>query len=349
MPKTHKHLFPQVCAVDNVLAAARAAMQGKLGESSAARFHSRWETHAVQLAEELAAGIWQPGRYTYFDIHEPKLRRVAAAPFRDRVVHHALVRVLEPIFEKKFIEDSYACRKGKGTHAGVRRCAQFSRRFPYVLKCDIRRYFPSIDHDILLGRLGKTIADPQVMALIRQILGTHEDGRRMEWGEDLFDVRLRRHGLPIGNLTSQFFANIHLDGFDHFAKQGLGVKGYVRYVDDFLLFAESREQARAWGREVKRFLCDLRLEIHPDKYRLCRTDREGADFCGFICFSNGRIKVRAASVHRYVERLKRLKREGTVAEIGASVRSWVGHVAHADSWRLRAAVLCGKRRARHLA
>lgn len=127
MPKTHKHLFPQVCAVDNVLAAARAAMQGKLGESSAARFHSRWETHAVQLAEELAAGIWQPGRYTYFDIHEPKLRRVAAAPFRDRVVHHALVRVLEPIFEKKFIEDSYALKQQRGV---PRRQALEGKAFP---------------------------------------------------------------------------------------------------------------------------------------------------------------------------------------------------------------------------
>ena len=345
--KSHKHLFPQVCAVENVLAAARAAMQGKLSGASAARFHTRWETHAVQLAEELATGIWHPGKYTYFDIHEPKLRKVAAAPFRDRVVHHALVRVLEPIFEKKFIEDSYACRKGKGTHAGVRRCAQFARRFPYVLKCDIRRYFPSIDHALLLQRIGRTIADPQVMALVRQILDTHEDGRRMEWGVDLFDCRERRHGLPIGNLTSQFFANIHLDGFDHFVKQELGVKGYVRYVDDFLIFAKSREQARSWGREAREFLRRLRLEIHPDKYRLCRTDRDGADFCGFVCYSSGRIKVRSTSVRRYVSRLELLKRDGTVAEIKASVMAWIGHVAHADSWRLRAAVLGGRKSARH--
>ena len=105
----------------------------------------------------------------------------------------------------------------------------------------------------------------------------------------LSGTSIRRHGLPIGNLTSQFFANIHLDGFDHFVKQALGVKGYVRYVDDFLIFAESREQARAWGRQAKAYLEARRMEIHPDKYRLCRTDREGADFCGFVCFANGRI------------------------------------------------------------
>jgi hypothetical protein len=117
--KSYKNLYPQVCSLENVMAAARSAMQGKMSGHAAARFHARWETHAVRLHEELTTDTWRPGPYTYFDIHEPKLRRVAAAPFRDRVVHHALVRVLEPIFEKKFIEDSYACRKGKGTHAGV--------------------------------------------------------------------------------------------------------------------------------------------------------------------------------------------------------------------------------------
>ena len=125
------------------------------------------------------------------------------------------------------------------------------------------------------------------------------------------------------------------------------MQGHVRYVDDFLIFAESREQARAWGREAREFLRRLRLEIHPDKYRLCRTDQEGADFCGFVCYSSGRIKVRGASVRRYVKRLEQDKRDGTLEEIKASVRSWIGHVAHADSWRLRAAVLGGRKRARH--
>jgi RNA-directed DNA polymerase len=185
------------------------------------------------------------------------------------------------------------------------------------------------------------------MTLIQRILETHEDGQRMEWGEDLFDCHIRRYGLPIGNLTSQFFANVHLDGFDHFVKQELGVKGYVRYVDDFLIFAESREQARAWGKQAGEYLTERRMEIHPDKYRLCRTDREGADFCGFVCFSNGRIKVRGTSVRRYVKKLKRTKDTGTVAEMKASVRSWIGHVSHANSWRLRAAVLGGKKRVRH--
>lgn len=349
MAKSFPGLFNEVCSAANLMAAARAAMRGKLSGSAAAGFHARWETHAIALAEELRAGSWAPGPYTYFDIREPKLRRVAAAPFRDRVVHHALIRVIEPLFEPKFIEDSYACRKGKGTHAGVRRCADFARRFPFVLKCDICRYFPSIDHGILLQRIEKTIACPETMALIRQILATHADSVRREWGADLFDLREHPCGLPIGNLTSQFFANIHLDGFDHFVKQELRVKGYVRYVDDFLLFADSREQARAWGSACREYLRRLHLEIHPNKYRLCRTDREGADFCGFVCYWSGRIKVRGASVRRYVKRLRLLQKHGLHQEVHASVRSWVGHVSHADSWRLRTAILSARKRKRHSA
>lgn len=343
MAKTYKNLYPQVCSLENVMLAARKAMKGKLSGDAAARFQVQWETHAVNLHEELMAEAWRPGEYTYFKIHEPKLRTVAAAPFRDRVVHHALVQVLEPIFEKKFIEDSYACRKGKGTHAGVRRCAEFTQQFPVVLKCDVRQYFPHIDQEILFERLAKTIADKKVMSLIRLILKSHSDGVRQVWGEDLFSVKQQYRGLPIGNLTSQFFANVYLDGFDHFVKQELRVKGYVRYVDDFLLFADSRGQARAWGRECKLYLDALGLEIHPDKYRLGLTAREGADFCGFVCYASGRIKVRSASVRRYQKRFCALQKSGDVREISQSVRSWIGHVQHAQSWRLRAAVLSGKK------
>lgn len=329
--------------------AARKAMKGKLSSDAAARFHLQWETEVVKLHEELVSEQWRPGEYTYFEIHEPKLRTVAASPFRDRVVHHALVQVLEPLFEKKFIEDSYACRKGKGTHAGVRRCAEFTRRYPVVLKCDVRKYFPHIDQEILFEKLAKTIADKKVMSLISLILRSHSDGVSQVWGEDLFSVNERYRGLPIGNLTSQFFANVYLDGFDHFVKQELRVKGYVRYVDDFLLFADSRAEAREWGRRCKDYLDAIGLEIHPDKYRLGLTAREGADFCGFVCYSNGRIRVRSASVRRYQKRLKELKEAGNMRELGQSVRSWIGHVQHAQSWHLRLAVLSGRNSRRHSA
>lgn len=140
--KTHKHLFERVCALENLLAASREALKnGKRAKPPGARYFAELEKQAVRLRRELLAGTYRHGGYTYFTIHEPKERLVAAAAFRDRVVHHAIVRVIEPIFERRFIEDSFACRKGKGTHAALRRCAKFARRFPYALKCDVQRFF----------------------------------------------------------------------------------------------------------------------------------------------------------------------------------------------------------------
>lgn len=158
------------------------------------------------------------------------LRKLKRAGFEGRRRTHALVSVLEPLFEPRFLEDSFACRKGKGTHAGMRRALHHARRHPFALKCDLKRYFPSIDHGILTTEIARVVADPRVLDLIGKILASHRDGIRREWhGDDLFSFTDHPRGLPIGNLTSQFFANIHLDCFDHFVKQELRVPGYVRY------------------------------------------------------------------------------------------------------------------------
>jgi len=343
--KRHKHLFEQVCSWDNVLAASREALRGKRRGAAAARFFLEWEKEVVALVEELRTGSYRHGPYHYFTIHEPKERLVAAAPFRDRVVHHALVRVLEPIFEGRFIEDSFACRKGKGTHAAMRRAAEFAQRFPYALKCDVQRYFPSIDHGMLRGLLARVVGDARVLALIDEILGSHHDHVRQEWGADLWAVEAHPCGLPIGNLTSQFFANIYLNQLDHFVKHTLRVKGYVRYVDDFILYGRSREELRCWGAQIREHLAGLRLRIHPDKYRLGPT-RLGVDFAGFVVFADGRRRVRAANVRRFHRRLRGMLHEvrrgrRSLREVGVCVRAWVAHAAHAQSWRLRRAVLSG--------
>ena len=154
-----KQLFDRVCSVANLRLAAKAALRGKRNRLPGARFFAEQEKELAALHEELSSGTYRHGSYHYFWVHDPKDRLVAAAPFRDRVVHHAIVRVIEPIFEKRFIEDSFACRKGKGTHAAMRRAGQFAQRFPYALKCDVRKYFPSIDHKVLMGRLGRVIGD----------------------------------------------------------------------------------------------------------------------------------------------------------------------------------------------
>lgn len=346
MAKTRKHLWDKVVSLENLMEAARLAMRGKRSLAPAASFFARWEVECVDLSQELQAGIWRPGAYHYFKIHEPKERIVAAAPFRDRVVHHASVRVLEPIFDKRFIEDSFACRKGKGTHAGMRRALAHARKHPWVLKCDIQRYFPSIDHEVLLKAIGKVVADRRVMDLVRLILASHRDGIREEWPEDdLFSRIERPHGLPIGNLTSQFFANIHLDGFDHFVKQTLRVPGYCRYVDDFLLFGPDRKTVRGWGEACREYLRRMHLEVHPDKYHLHRT-AEGVDFCGFVLRADGRVRLRASGVRRFKKRLRRMKRDWKAGEIAtaavnASIEAWIAHASHAQSWRLRAAMLRG--------
>ena len=162
-------------------------------------------------------------------------------------------------------------------------------------------------------------------------------------GDTLFTPFDRRRGIPIGNLTSQFFANIYLDGFDHFVKQSLRVRGYVRYVDDFLIFGGSRAEVRALGEAARDYLRGLRLEIHPDKYRVCRTD-DGVDFCGFVVRSDGRVKVRESGVRRFKRRYRMLLREARhgrvpLSDVTHSVRAWVAHAEHAQSWRLRRAVL----------
>jgi hypothetical protein len=230
----------------------------------------------------------------------------------------------------------------------MRRAAEFARRWPYALKSDVRKYFPSIDHEVLVGLLRRVIADERLLALIRAILDTHSDGQRQEWpaGGDLLDVRTVKRGLPIGNLTSQFFANVYLNPLDHFVKHELRVKGYVRYMDDFLLFGDDRAALRLQGREVCEKLAELRLEVHPDKYRLGPTAC-GVDFAGFVMYANGRVRVRSASVRRFDRRYKNMLwdvrcRRTRAARVTQSVVAWVAHASHAQSDGLRRAVLAGK-------
>ena len=342
----HKHLFERVVAFENLLAAARSALRGKRSRDPGAAFYLDLEQQIVDLHRELSSGDYRPGMYRYFRIHEPKERLVAAAPFRDRVVHHAIVRVIQPIFEKRFIEDSFASRPGKGTHAAMRRACQFSTRFAYALKCDVQRYFPSIDHGTLKSLVGRAIGDNRLLTLISVVLGTHHDSVRQEWpvGSELFDVELYPCGLPIGNLTSQFFANVYLNSLDHFVKHELRVKGYVRYLDDFVLFSDDRRVLTEQGQQIKKKLAELYLRMHPDKYRLVPT-RCGVDFVGFVVRSDGRIRVRTATARRFQARFRLMRwevgeRKRAASSLTTSVKAWAAHVKHAHSEGLRRAVLC---------
>lgn len=243
------HLWERLVSFPNLLRAARKARKGKRDRRDVAAFEFSAERELLRIRTELQSGAYQFDPSHTFTITEPKPRLISAAPYRDRVVHHALCNVLEPIYERSFISDGYACRTGKGTHAGVRRCHEFADRFPWVLKCDIRKFFPSIDHDTLKGQLARKIKDRRVLELAGRVIDhSNEQEPVIEWfpGDHLFTYDERGHRLPIGNQTSQFFGNVYLDALDHFLKDRLAVRGYVRYVDDFVLFGALKQELHDW-------------------------------------------------------------------------------------------------------
>lgn len=345
-------LFERVASLGNLFAAAKKALRGRGLKMPAVAFAADLETEVVALAHELRSGSYCPGAYHYFEIFEPKRRLVAAAPFRDRVVHHAICRVIEPIWERRFIADNYACRPGKGTHAAMRRARALARQDPWALSCDIQRYFPSVSHEVLMGTLTRVIADERLLSLIRLILASHVPGDHGAGGEVAPEGESSSPaggtGLPIGNLTSQFFANVMLDPFDHFVTEVVRPGGYVRYMDDFLVFGQSRAELRAIGTRLRDRLAGIALNIHPDKYRLTRT-AVGVDFVGFTVFADGRIRLREKSLKNFRRRYRRLLagvKRGHVkpASVTASVKSWVAHARHAHSEPLRSALLGRPRR-----
>ena len=238
-------IWPELVSFENLLSAYYKARKGKQSVSAVARFTLKLESELLSLQQELNENSYRPGRYRLFTIYERKKRQIAAAPFRDRVVHHAIMNIIEPSLDRRFIFDSYACRQHKGVHAAVNRYQQWSKKYPYVLKMDIEQYFPSIDHDILKAKLRRCLKDRYVLALLDRIIDTApaETGRAgfsYFPGDDLLTHTERTTGLPIGNLTSQFFANLYLDAVDQFIKKQLSVRAYLRYVDDLVVLGRDK-------------------------------------------------------------------------------------------------------------
>ena len=340
-------MYASLCSWDNLLLAYRKAAKGKRGLAPAAAFEYHLEDNLVALQRELSDQVYRPGPYSSFYIHEPKRRLISAAPFRDRVVHHALCNVLEPLFERSFIHDSYANRVGKGTHRALDRCQEFDRRYRCVLQCDIRQFFPSVDHGILRQVLARKVSDSQVMWLLDQILnsgvGVLSEEYDMAWfpGDDLLAAN-RPRGLPIGNLTSQFWANCYLDPFDHFVKRELRCPAYLRYVDDFLLFGNDQRQLGEWRRAIIDRLSRLRLTIHLNRAQ-AQPIKNGLPFLGFVVYPERRRLKHHKGV-AYVRRLRQMARQyasGQIAvdQITASVQGWVNHLRYGNTVGLRKAVL----------
>lgn len=335
------HLYEKVCAFDNLLRAFYKARKGKRDKSNVAQFEANLEWELLRMEEELRDGSYQPGPYRTFMIYDPKKRMISAAPFRDRVVHHALCNIIEPIFEKTFIFHTYANRRGKGTHAAIRHCQYLMRQYEYVLKADIRKYFPSIDHEILKRRITRKIGCRRTLDLIELIIdrsNPQEEIANYFPGDDLFTVAHRRKGLPMGNLTSQFFANIYLSGFDHFVKEELRVKGYIRYVDDVVLFGNDKAALHQIRQEMERYLAEmLRLRLHRNKTVVFPT-RLGVNFLGQRIFRTHR-RLKKENLIRFRRRMRKrlqLYRAGEISseKMEQQLNAWRGHATQADTEKL---------------
>jgi len=331
MAKTYKHLYSHIADFENLHAAYLKARRNKRFKPDVLHFSANLETNLAALREELLGETYCTGDYYVFEVYEPKKRVVAALPFRDRVVHHAICNVIEPIWEARFIHDSYACRVGKGTHAGADRVTEFLRRAKweweevYVLKLDIKAYFPSVDHDILLELLERRIACGDTLWLIRGII-------------ESWPVDGGGKGIPIGNLTSQLFANIYLHEMDKFVKHELRARYYVRYMDDAIIIhgdkawlGETRERLEECLRERLSLELNSKTNIFPMA--------QGINFLGYRIWPTHRL-LRKSSVKRMKRKLERFERgysEGNVEldHINASIQSWLGHCRHADTYKLR--------------
>lgn len=339
--KRHGNLFSQITSFENLYLASRKARKGKRLNDNVISFEKNIEEGLFKLQEELISKTYMPGAYREFIIYERKPRKISAAPYRDRVVHHALCNVIEPIFEKTFIYDSYACRKDKGTHKAVDRFTEFCRKNKYVLKTDLKKYFPSIDHEILFAKIKKKIKSKDTLWLIKRIIDcSNPQAEVIDYfkGDDIFAPFGRKRGIPLGNLTSQFFANIYLNDLDHYVKEELQCRYYIRYVDDIAILDNCKDRLWEIKGAIEEYFEKERLKLHPKKCWVFPVSI-GTDFLGYRVFPNHRL-LRKDNSMRFTRKLKNMSRLYKAeildwADINPSVQSWLGHASHADTYGLR--------------
>lgn len=344
------HLWQDIVSFEALRRAALRAARGKRCNADVARFLADLEPEVLRLQAELCDGTWRPGRAHCFDVHDPKRRTITAAPFADRVVHHALMDRLKPLFDRRMIPESFACRRGKGSHRALTHARRMLREHEWFLKLDVRRCFDSLDHDVVLATVARVVKDRRVLDLCATIVrhgspvvrhgSTAADGPST--GDRASPTGTRGVGLPIGNLTSQWFCNLLLDRLDHHVKEVLRMPGYVRYMDDFVLFADDKPTLRTALAGVETFLGEtLRLSL-KSRDTLLAPARQGLPFLGWR-IHRGTTRLRRENVRRAVKRL-RLRagrhRQGRIDDesFAACVRSLAEHLRHGNTLRLRRAL-----------
>lgn len=320
------HLYTQIISIENLLQAWDEFKKGKRSKLDVQIFERDLEDNLFLLHEQLKNKTYKHSQYTAFNIYDPKFRHIHKAIVEDRVIHHAIVSKLEPIFDKTFIYDSYSCRKYKGMHKGVKRLISFARKVSknyrgqcFVLKLDIKKFFASIDHEILLNLLQKRINDGDTIWLLSGIINSfHSEFSRGK-------------GIPIGNLTSQIFANIYLHELDKFIKQDLKIKYYIRYADDFVIVSSDEKYLKSLIYKIDNFLHDnLKLVLHEDKVIIGKL-RRGIDFLGYIVLPHY-ILPRTKTKRRM---FKKLQEKINSENFNQSLQSYLGYLKHASSFNLR--------------
>ena len=334
--KSFGGLWNRVTEMESLYLAYRRARRGKWQSGAAMAFAYDLESQLARLRSELVNGNYRPSGYRHFSIRDPKPRVIYAAAFRDRVVHHSLVAAIEPIFERRMIYDSYACRVSKGAHVALHRLDRFWRRCAavgpvYVMRMDISKYFFNIDHGRLLAMTNCYFREPEMRNLNELIVRSLSTGDRPGVG------------IPIGNLTSQIFANVYLDQLDHFAKERLGIPWYLRYMDDVAVFANDKAMLWTWLGEMRQFIEQrLALRLNPRRTQIFPA-ADGVPWLGFRVTAPGRRRVARATVLRGARRLRGLATAYRAGEIGGqAVRdwmvSWAAHLKYGDTWRLRSSL-----------
>lgn len=311
----HPLTFSAISSTVALNAAWQKFSRGKKSRIDVHEYSKKRAANICTLHRLLDTGSYRHGVYQAFMICDPKQRQIHKATVQDRIVHQAVVTAIEPLFEKRFIHDSYSCRPGKGTHAGVTRLGHFLRRASrnntrkvYALKCDVRKYFASIDHEILLQLIERRVHNERILELIRDILLSHgaESGK----------------GIPLGNVTSQLFANIYLHELDWHVKQDLGVRYYARYCDDFVIISHDKQHLESLIKPLRDFLYSVpQLDLHPDKITLRAWD-QGVDFLGYV------LRPRATTIRTKTRRRM-------MSRVSArNLSSYLGMCGHADAYCL---------------
>lgn len=320
-------LFQDITSFDSLLLAAYQCRKGKAKSNAASEFFESLEVNLISLRDSLASDSYRPSSYHQFTVYEPKQRTITAPSFKDRVVHRAIYNHLEPLVEKTYIFDSYACRIGKGTHSGVARATKFIKRVEathgqvYCFQADIQKYFFSVDRDILFNLLCKKLECPRLLNLLHTII----HGSPVQ-------------GMPLGNLTSQLFANLYLHELDIFIKHTLRVPYYVRYLDDFVLLHHDVAQLRLWRVSIEDFLHNtLKLTTNSKTqiFRVAKKHGKALDFLGFRIFSTHKL-LRKGSVARFKARYKAFSKayeagHQSLDSFKPNLVSWLAHADHANS------------------